>query len=574
MPFLEFDRFAFDTVEGVLVDRGQRVSLPPTEAALLEAILRSRGDVMTRADLLKRAWPGVHVSAETVTRQMSRLRLRLGDTGRSATIIATVPRRGYRLLTRVRQAKRPARAHVAVNADASLLPIAVLPLLAHSDDLVDFADGLSERLIERISSVPAVRVIGRASSLQFAGRDVVPADVVARSRAGSVMTGALRQDGDCLVVALELVAADSTRVWACREQVARERSHLLETRLVRRFAEWFSPAANAGAWRGQITSSAVAYEQLMAGTRLARNLVSLSQLEQALNCLSRAVQLDPSLAAAHLALADVHLKRRLFGATHEAAEAARRSLDVVLTLDPRCAPAMAMRGVLIEETDWDREGARTAVERASSLAEGNPVVHLWCAAFFDRRGRYDESLAHLDAGLAVDPLSMELLVGRLSSLCKAGRHAEVIRQVALMQPLMQGDVGVGVVAAVAAYSHAASGNRPTAVELSTRIVTSAMSDSTALSWAIAALARAGEDDAARAAIAVLENRRTSGYVPAYFLSMVYACVGERDRALDFFEKAADERSLHVLYAATAPGLDSIQHTPRFQAVLKRIGGVD
>src|SRR4029078_5389035 len=103
----------------------------------------------------------------------------------------------------------------------------------------------------------------------------------------------------------------------------------------------------------------------------------------------------------------------------EASREARRSLDAVLRLDPMNAAAIAMRGVLIEEMDWDRDGARTAVREAARLAPHDPAVQFWCAAFFDRRGCYAEALAHVDAGLATDPFSLDLLMGRVSIFVKS-----------------------------------------------------------------------------------------------------------------------------------------------------------
>jgi len=571
MAILQFDRFAFDTVGRELRDRGTRVPLTPTESALLSVMLRSRDAVVTHAMLLQQVWPGVHVSTATVTRQMSRLRSRLGDSGSRARIIETVARRGYRLLATVRRPPRIAQTHASAPDRAAVLPIALLSLTAETEALASLAHGLTERLIDRLASLPGARIVGLASVMQVAGRGFAASDVTSRLSAGSVMVGTVRTDGDHLVALLELIAPDSTRLWGTTERVPRGRSHLLEGRVIRSFARWFAPGAGGDELGATPTPNAKAYEQLMAGMRLARNFWSLSHVEAALTALSEAIRLDPHLAVAHLALADVHLKRRLLGESKEASRAARASLDAVLAIDPECAPALAMHGVLIEETEWDRDGALAAVTRAAALAPHDSTVQLWCASFFDRRGQYDKSLAHLDAGLAVDPLSTELLIGRLSSLVKAGRHGEARKQTQAMMPLMNGDIGVGIVACVMAVSHAAAGRRRDAMTLSTRIVASPAADPASVTWAIIALAKIGELAAARAGIDVLKRKGEHGHLPAYCLAAVYAAVGEKEKALDFFEQAVADRSLHALYGATTPGFDSIQDTPRFRAALRRMG---
>jgi uroporphyrinogen-III synthase len=75
----------------VLVDEDLR-PVPPAGMALLRALARRPGWVVTRADLL-RALPGAGRDEHAVETAMTRLRTALGNPG----LIQTVVKRGYRL---------------------------------------------------------------------------------------------------------------------------------------------------------------------------------------------------------------------------------------------------------------------------------------------------------------------------------------------------------------------------------------------------------------------------------------------------------------------------------------------
>ncbi|WP_380281529.1 uroporphyrinogen-III synthase [Kitasatospora purpeofusca] len=83
------------TLQGnaVLAD-GESRWLSPRGAAVLRALAERPGHVLSRADLLRTAWPGAGADEHAVEAAVGRLRVALGPYG---TLIRTVPKRGYRL---------------------------------------------------------------------------------------------------------------------------------------------------------------------------------------------------------------------------------------------------------------------------------------------------------------------------------------------------------------------------------------------------------------------------------------------------------------------------------------------
>lgn len=92
-----------------------RVRLEPKAMATLLVLADRPGDVITKAELLERVWPGTFVVDGAVFRVLSELRRALGDDPRTPTYVETIPNRGYRLV-----ASRHDRGAIALTVHAGL----------------------------------------------------------------------------------------------------------------------------------------------------------------------------------------------------------------------------------------------------------------------------------------------------------------------------------------------------------------------------------------------------------------------------------------------------------------------
>ena len=96
-----FGPFRLDTQRRRLERDGVVVPLSPRAFDILQVLVEDRGRVLSRAEIMARVWPGLAVEEHNLSVQMSKLRRALGDTGEEATVIATLPGRGYRFVAAV-----------------------------------------------------------------------------------------------------------------------------------------------------------------------------------------------------------------------------------------------------------------------------------------------------------------------------------------------------------------------------------------------------------------------------------------------------------------------------------------
>jgi len=245
---------------------------------LLLCLAADGGEIVSVEALLDAVWAGVAVSPDSVYQAVASLRRQLGDDPRQPTYIATVPRLGYRMVAPVaylddeaadsnrqtsgrtasgatereyraasiaRRSSRLAwlgvmaltvavaivlalafRGRVEENkssSSASALAalsrksIAVLPFLDLTDGMKEeeFADGMTEELIDKFSKIPGLRVPAPTASFYYKGKQVPIAEIAKSLGVVYVLDGSVRKSGARLRVAARLVRAESGYVmWA------------------------------------------------------------------------------------------------------------------------------------------------------------------------------------------------------------------------------------------------------------------------------------------------------------------------------------------------------------------------
>lgn len=233
------------------------------------------GAIVSIDELLDTVWAGVTVSPDSVYQAITLLRRQLGDDPKQPTYIATVPRLGYRMVAAVcpweeKSAEEPAiteqpAAHsvpaavtaperrvrlraglawaggvtlCAVLATAFLVhdraasdnrpsssqpsqplvaprsSIAVLPFLDLTSGMKEeeFADGMTEELIDRLSKIPGLKVPTPTAVFYFKGKQL-SVDAMAKSLGVAyVLDGSVRKSGGQIRVAARLVRADNSYV--------------------------------------------------------------------------------------------------------------------------------------------------------------------------------------------------------------------------------------------------------------------------------------------------------------------------------------------------------------------------
>jgi len=85
-----------------------------------------------------------------------------------------------------------------------------------------------------------------------------------------------------------------------------------------------------------------------------------------------------------------------------------------------------------------------------------------------------------------------------------------------------------------------------------------------------ALARAGQEPAARAVLGELESHARQHYVSPVAFATIHLGLGEIERALDWAERGLEERRGWLAYLRVHPIMDPMRGHPRFERLIERM----
>jgi tetratricopeptide (TPR) repeat protein len=248
---------------------------------------------------------------------------------------------------------------------------------------------------------------------------------------------------------------------------------------------------------------------------------------------------------------------------------ARAAAEKALQLDEGLADAHANLGLVKRDYDRDWVGAEREFQRALELDRYSADALQWYAELLTMTGRFDEAEARIEQAQEAHPLSLAIRAVHGWILTSAGRFEEARTQlentIAMDQDFELSHWFLGQLdfaqkdyrGAIAAFEAATSGDAP---------------PSRRLADLASANAFAGNRDGARALLTELQQRRQAGkYVSGYDLAIVYAGLGERDRAFAELSGALEERTWEVANMAIDPMLEPLHSDPRFNRLLVRAG---
>ena len=222
---------------------GDVVRLEARTMRLLMCLAERRGEVVSIEEMLKHVWPDVSVTPDSVYQAVASLRRVLGDDPKQPVYIATVPRLGYRMVASAEpidegsagMRRGPVMA-IAVLCVALLVAaiagwvvtrrhaagsrqqsIAVLPFLDLTEHMKEeeFADGVTEELIDRLNKIPGLRVPPPTASFYYKNKRRSIPEIAKALDVAYVLDGSTRKSGDRLRVAARLIrAGDGLVVWS------------------------------------------------------------------------------------------------------------------------------------------------------------------------------------------------------------------------------------------------------------------------------------------------------------------------------------------------------------------------
>jgi len=441
--------------EGTLVNHDHTVHLEPKVMDVLVYLAAHPGSVITREQLERDVWHGAIISYDSVTATVIKLRKALHDDSKKPHIIATIPKKGYQLITDVHDLADTPVAHDTpppASAEARAIPVApqrrpvprawlfgaailmlaavstglwqwyapgaahhipsllVLPIenLNHNATNDVFVDGITEDIINDISRISGVMVFASNTTFKYRGQQVTPQSLHDTLGADYVLRGNARRLGDTIRLNVELVnAATGFNVWAQRyDRKLREVFAIQDevtSNLVKSLAIRLSSQEKQRLAR-HATSNLQAYQTFLEGLRISKEYTREASL-QALDLYRQAVKIDPGYGRAYSGMAFILGQEYRYGWTDTPVETLDRALALAkqgVALDnsiPQTYWSLGFIYLRMRRHDLAEQAALDAIHVAPNYADAYGLL----ALVNNFQGKPDKALAYAQKGMQLNP---------------------------------------------------------------------------------------------------------------------------------------------------------------------------
>ena len=460
-------------------------------------------------------------------------------------------------------------------AGAEFKTLAVLPFKAIGADANDdyLGLGLADDLIARLNDTGKIVVRPTSSVRKYADPNKDSLEAGRELGVEAILDGSIHRAGDRLRVTVQLIRVrDSKQLWAGRfderftDILAVQDS--VSEQLVKALGERLNPPA--ASITKHYTDNSDAFQSYLKGVYCVGK-PTRENIQTAIGYFNQAIDKDPKYALAYVGLAEcyVELSTPPLGVLtpKEAAQKAKEAAMKGLQIDPTLSEARIALA-RINRNEWDWPGVEREFKRALDLIPNDPNVHHSYAAFLSQLGRHDECIAEMKRALELDPLDPHTNLDFGFRLYIARRYDEAIVQfqkcIGMEPHNYEIYSGLGwVYEQLGRYDEAVA---------QYQIGKSFNPDNLEMIWGLGRVnAARGDRIEAERVIAQLKEFSKHRYISDYFPALIYARLGDKDRAIECLQKAYEAQDLWMKWIKVDPVFDGIRSDPRFAELLRHVG---
>ena len=452
--------------------------------------------------------------------------------------------------------------------------IAVLPFvdMSPAKDQEYLSDGMSEELLNHLSKIQGLKVISRTSSFSFKGKNLDVRKIGQNLGVANILEGSIRKSGNMIRITAQLIeVGKGTHLWsetydremkdvfALQDEISKMIVDILKIKL---------SGKQTNRLAGSFTNNTEAYEDYLKG-RYHWNTRTDEGIKKAIGYFEDAIEKDPNYAAAYSGLADTYLTLYDYElmsfneSTSKAKDAAQRALKINENL------AEAHNSLAhIDLHEWKWESAEQGFRKAITLDPGYILAHHWYALCLTAVGKTNEAVTQMEKARELDPLSTRINADLGMAYLSAGRYDEAIGQEQKTLELNPRSAGARWIRGMAYQQkkmfEEAINDYKSALQLS-------HNNPNFLAALGHVYASSGNTVEAHKILDTLFVVNKQEPVSPFFFALVYTGLNDKENALQWLEKAVEEKSGSVRYLKMEPRLQSLRNEQRYITLMKKIG---
>jgi len=316
------------------------------------------------------------------------------------------------------------------------------------------------------------------------------------------------------------------------------------------------------------TESPAAHELYLKG-RFFWNKRTKEGFTKAIDYFQQAIKIEPNYALAYSGIADCYSLLYDYDMLAPSASVpqAREAALKALQIDNRLAEAHCALASVESRYDWNWSEAEREFKTAIELNRNYDTAHHWYALHLALTRRFDESLQEIKRAQELDPLSLPINANMGRILYFSRQYDQAIKQ---LQYTLELDPNFWGAHYKLAEVYATTGRYQEAIAEYSK--SAELEGDKELAGVLSkGYAESGYRGAMQMWLNKLVERSTQQHVSPLGLAEQYLALGKNDQALNWLEKAADDRVSWIVLINAQPKFDSLRKEPRFKELLRREG---
>ena len=436
-----------------------------------------------------------------------------------------------------------------------------------------FSDGLTEELISNLNRLSGIRVISRTTSMSYKDTIKDLKTIGLETGASYIMEGSVRQHGNNLRISAQFIdALEDSPLWADIFQGTIEDIFDIQQKVSSKIVEALRIKLtndDIDSLQKRFTDSTEAYQLYLQG-RYFWNKRTEVGLQTAIRYFENAIQIDPNYALAWAGIADAFnlMIEYTTYSRKELTPKAKAAVTRALELDPQLAEAHISLAfiLMLSEWDWDKSGSefRIGMELNSNYATG---PH-WYAEWLLFNGRVTEALQKIALAVELDPVSKAILKDQGMAYYYARQYDKALENTRKVLELDPDFISVFrlrslVLTEQGLYDEALSENehwgKLTANALKTKLARGYI------------LATSGKHQEALSIAEEIQQNEKFGSNDYRSMALIYTAMRHHDNAFHWLELSYLHREESLCSLKVDPKLDRLREDPRFNDLIRKIG---
>jgi TolB-like protein/Tfp pilus assembly protein PilF len=453
--------------------------------------------------------------------------------------------------------------------------LAVLPLKNLSGDPAQeyLADGMTEALIGRLSTMHDLRVISRTSVMRFKNPQVSVPEIARKLGVDAIVEGSVMRQKNRIRVTAQLIRGTTDEhFWSETYDRDMQDVFAVQSELAQSIAEKVQVTVT-GEERERLTRvrsvAPEVYESYLKGRFAYDKSNTRAALEESIGYFNHAIELDPTFAPAYVGLAAASDELGTVTIGAPPAETRAKAISAVrkaLELEPDLVDAHLVLAS-VQEEQWHWADAEAEYRRVLELNPNDADAYAGFASWLLCHGRTDEAVTWARHGRELNPLAVSgANIGWI--LFQSHRYDQAIRELRSALAVEPSDEDALLYLGFALVANNQPGD---AIPVLEKAMSISHGSPAVIGVLIRAYAHGGRRNDADRLLAELQRRKRAGYVPAAAFVNAYLGLGENDQAFVWLEQAYQEQSNILLFLKVHPFFDPIRSDPRFTDLVRRTG---